>query len=149
MNPGRRTLRFGSLDEVMPDVERLREGYTTVGRWSLAEICGHLAGSIRHAADMPASTQHDPSLRASQEQVDRIFETGMLPEGMPMPDALSSSEPLDEAEAVERLREAIAYYQASPGPRAGHRILGPLTRDQWDRLVCIHCAHHLSFAAPR
>ena len=43
MTPGRRTLRYESLDEVMPDVERLLEGHTTVGNWTLAQICRALA----------------------------------------------------------------------------------------------------------
>lgn len=34
MTPGRRSLRYGSLDEVKPDVERLLAGHTTVGNWS-------------------------------------------------------------------------------------------------------------------
>ena len=36
MTEGRRELSFNSLDEVMPDVERLLEGHSTVGHWSLA-----------------------------------------------------------------------------------------------------------------
>ena len=47
MTPGRRTLRYESLDEVMADVERLLEGHTTVGHWSLAQICRHLATATR------------------------------------------------------------------------------------------------------
>jgi hypothetical protein len=30
----------------MPDVQRLLAGHRTVGRWSLAQICNHLAASI-------------------------------------------------------------------------------------------------------
>ncbi|MFI5459648.1 MAG: DUF1569 domain-containing protein [Isosphaerales bacterium] len=40
---GRRELSFASLDEVMPDVERLLAGHATVGQWSLGQICNHLA----------------------------------------------------------------------------------------------------------
>jgi Protein of unknown function (DUF1569) len=46
------------------------------------------------------------------------------------------------------LRAAIAYYRASPGPAIPHRILGPLTREEWDWFELIHLAHHLSFAVP-
>ncbi|HEX8199518.1 MAG TPA: DUF1569 domain-containing protein, partial [Isosphaeraceae bacterium] len=58
-------------------------------------------------------------------------------------------ETLGEREEAEGLRAAIAYYRASPGPVIPHRIFGPLTRDEWDRLQLIHLAHHLSFAVPR
>ena len=53
-----------------------------------------------------------------------------------------------EREEAEGLRAAIAYYLASPGPAIPHRILGPLTRGEWDRFELIHLAHHLSFAVP-
>ena len=33
-------------------------------------------------------------------------------------------------------------------PPAPHPFFGPLTRAEWTRLHCIHCAHHLSFALP-
>ena len=53
------------------------------------------------------------------------------------------------AARVPGLRAAIAHYRASPGPVIPHRIFGPLTKDEWDRLQLIHLAHHLSFAVPR
>ena len=47
MTPGRRSLRYQSFGEVMSDVERLLEGHDTVGNWSLAQICRHLAVVMR------------------------------------------------------------------------------------------------------
>jgi len=32
----RRMLDFASMDEIMPDVERLLEGHSTAGQWTLA-----------------------------------------------------------------------------------------------------------------
>ena len=46
MRVARRSLTFASLDEVMPDVDRLLRGHTTVGNWSLGQICGHLAQGV-------------------------------------------------------------------------------------------------------
>ena len=65
MTPGRRTLRYESFDEVMPDVERLHEGHTTVGHWTLAQNCRHLAAVLRRHVDLPTSTSFDPSDRGS------------------------------------------------------------------------------------
>lgn len=47
MNPARRTLNFTSLDQVLPDVE----GHTTVGQWSLGQVCNHLALTGRLSMD--------------------------------------------------------------------------------------------------
>lgn len=148
MTPGRRILRFQSFDEVMPDVERLLEGHTTVGSWSLAQICRHLATVARRVVDLPASTSADPSQWVGEEQKREVFEKGLLPEGLPGPPELMPPGDLDEREEAEGFRRAIAHFLASPGPVIPHRIFGPLTRDEWHRLQLIHLAHHLSFAVP-
>ena len=51
MMDGRRTLAFSSLDEVMPEVDRLLLGHKTIGNWSLAQICNHLSGAIVSSID--------------------------------------------------------------------------------------------------
>ena len=33
MTPGRRTLHFQDLDDILPDVDRLLDGHTTVGNY--------------------------------------------------------------------------------------------------------------------
>ena len=149
MTQGRRTLRYGSLDEVMPDVERLLEGHTTVGHWSLAQICRHLATVMRRVVDLPASTPHDPSRWVGEERKREVLDSGMLPEGLPAPPEIVPGETRGDREEAEGLRQAIAHYRASPGPVIPHRIFGPLTRAEWDQLQLIHVAHHLSFAVPK
>jgi hypothetical protein len=149
MTPGRRTLRFENLDDIMADVERLMDGHTTVGTWSLAQICRHLATATRRVVDLPASTPHDPTHLVSEEQKRRVLESGALPEGLPGPPEIMPGEALGEREQAEGLRAALDHYRASPGPVVPHRFFGRLTREEWDRLVLIHCAHHLSFAIPR
>ncbi len=148
MTSGRRTLRYASFDEVMPDVERLLEGHATVGTWSLAQICRHLGIVLRRVVDLPASTPHDPSQWVGEEQKRRVLESGILPEGLPGPPEIMPGETEGEREEAERLRAAIAHYRASSGPAIPHRLFGPLTRAEWDRLQLFHLAHHLSFAVP-
>jgi hypothetical protein len=148
MTPGRRTLAYESFDEVMPDIERLLQGHTTVGNWTLAQICRHLAAILRRHVDLLASTTFHPSDRVPQEQKRWMLESGVLPEGITAPPGVVPEATLGEREEAEGLRAAIAYYRASPGPVIPHRILGPLTRDEWDRFELIHLAHHLSFAVP-
>jgi Protein of unknown function (DUF1569) len=120
MTPGRRALHYESLGEVMPNVDRLLEGHSTVGNWSLAQICRHLATVMRRVVDLPASTPHDASQWVGEKRKRQFFESGLVPKGIP----------------------------ASPPPVAPHRPFGFLTREEWDRFHCIHCAHHLGFAVP-
>ena len=116
MTEGRRTLRFNSLDEVMPDVERLLEGHSTLGNWTLAQTCHHLATVLRRVVDLPASTPVDPSQWVPEERNREVLESGMVPEGMPAPPVLLPPEGLNEREEAEGLRAAIAHYKASNGP---------------------------------
>ena len=148
MTPGRRALSFNNLDEVMPDVERLLQGHTTVGTWTLAQICLHLATVMRRVVDLPASTPQDPSRWVSEEQKRRVLESGVLPEGLPGPPGVLPAETLGEREEAEGLRHAIAHYKASSGPVIPHRFFGPLSKQEWDRLQLVHVAHHLSFVIP-
>ena len=148
MTPGRRALHYESLGKVMPDVDRLLEGHSTVGNWSLAQICRHLATVMRRVVDLPASTPHDASQWVGEKRKRQFFESGLVPKGIPASPPLLPVEGLDDREEAEGLRQAIAHYEASPGPVAPHRLFGFLTREEWDRFHCIHCAHHLSFAVP-
>jgi Protein of unknown function (DUF1569) len=149
MTPGRRNLRYNSLDEVMPDVERLIAGHATVGHWSVGQICRHLASGLRYSVDLPAPTERDLSKFASDEQKRAFFESGVIEEGRPMPRGIKIPDALDDRQEADNLRDAIAYYASSPGPVVDHPRLGPLSRAEWDRFHCLHFAHHLSFAVPK
>jgi hypothetical protein len=148
MTEGRRSLHFASFDEIMPDVERLLTGHRTVGRWSLGQICRHLATTMRRVIDLPADTPIDPSQWVAPERKQAVLESGQLPEGIPAPPLAEPPSDLDPREEAEALRQALDYFRSSPGPVVPHRIFGPLSRDEWERLQLIHSAHHLSFAIP-
>ena len=150
MTPGRRSLRFHNFDEIVPDVERLVDGHSTVGHWSLAQICRHLADVLRLSVDLPAGAISIDPARAEEgaEMKRRAFESGLIPEGMNGPAALIPPDGLDLVAEERGLREAIVHYAASPGPAIDHPFFGPLTKEEWDQAHLIHCAHHLSFAVP-
>jgi hypothetical protein len=132
----------------MPDVEWLLEGHTTVGNWSLAQICRHLAIVLRRVVDLPASTPHDPSQWVPEAEKRQVLDSGIVPEGIQGPPEVMPTVTLAERDEAEGLRQAIAYYKASPGPVIPHRRFGPMTRPEWDQVQLIHMAHHLSFAVP-
>ena len=149
MTEGRRTLRFQNLDEITADVDRLMAGpHKTVGQWSLAQICQHLALATQRVVDAPAPAPTDPVPQVDQDLKRRVFETGRLPEGIPLPPNSAIPPARSAREEADALRDALAHYAASPGPSCHHRVFGPLSKDEWDQLVRIHCAHHLSFAVP-
>ena len=148
MTPGRRTLRYDDFDAITADVDRLLAGHQTVGQWSLAQICQHLATMTRLVTDAPAPPPDTPPPSGDPELKQKVFATGLLPEGIPLPPTLVLPPLRSEREEAEALRSALDHYAASPGPVIPHRVFGPLSQPEWDQLVRIHCAHHLSFAVP-
>ncbi len=88
MNPDRRTLRFASLDEIMPEVGRLMAGYTAVGNWTLGQVCEHLATVKKRLVDAPARAQARPGApRDRRAEAPGLRRPARLPEDMPMPAA--------------------------------------------------------------
>jgi hypothetical protein len=59
MTRGRRTLGYKSFEEVLPDVDRLLQGHTTVGEWTLAQICRRLAIHLAHHLSFALPTAAD------------------------------------------------------------------------------------------
>jgi hypothetical protein len=132
---------------VLPEVERLLAGHTTAGRWTLGQICNHLATAIRLTLDVPARLTEQT--REQDITRRRFFQQGRFPEGMeaPIPVLLPRSD-LDARSEAEALRGAIDRLVSASGLLPAHPRLGPLTKEEWVRFHCMHCAHHLGFAEP-
>jgi hypothetical protein len=151
MKAARRRLSFTSLDDVMPEVDRLLRGHVTVGNWSLGQICSHLAQAFRFTIDgFPPETRLPWIVRATIGRflLWRILRTGRFTEGMPMPTKYKPAPGTDAQTEAESLRAALKRFAAHAGPLADLPFRGPVSRDIWDRFHCIHCAHHLGFAVP-
>ena len=145
----RRTLAFNSLDQVMPDVDRLMAGYTKVGNWNLGQACNHMAKGVVTAIE-GADFKAPWLLRMTLAPIflRQILKSGKMREQIKVPESLFPKPGLDDRAAAAALRAALQLYSAHRGPLADHPFFGRLTREQMDRLHCIHCAHHLSFLLP-
>jgi hypothetical protein len=145
----RRTLTFTRLDEVMPDVDRLLEGHRTAGQWSLGQICNHLSGAIQGSVEgFPLRAPWVVRKLIAPIIKRQIFRTGRMTEGVKLPKKFLPKPDLDSRAEAEALRAALRLYAAHSGPMAAHPFFERLSRDEWTRLHCIHCAHHLSFVHP-
>lgn len=132
----------------MPEVGRLQGGHRSVGNWTLAQVCKHLAGSINGSIDGFDLRRH----RIKRALFARpllwyTFRFG-IPPGYTVDPALTPPDEVRLDEASTGLREAIARYQRHDGPLAPHPLFGELSRAMWDRMQCFHCAHHLRFVWP-
>jgi Protein of unknown function (DUF1569) len=145
--PERRSLNFSSLEEVVPDVERLLAGCSTVGNWSLGQILHHLATSIRVSRRGRPNPEAMPVSEPFREQ---FFRTRSFPDGMQAPHPRLVPPPdADAPVQLDELRDATGQWAQAPGPFPDHPLLGSMSKDQWSEFHCIHSAHHLRFAVPR
>jgi Protein of unknown function (DUF1569) len=149
MMDGRRTLAFANLTEVMPEVDRLLAGHRTVGQWSLGQICNHLSTGIIGSVDgFPVRLPWVVRKLIGPLIVRRILKEGRMREGVKLPEKFVPRPGLDARAEAETLRAAIRLFGTHTGPHADHPLTGPLPHETWERLHCIHCAHHLGFASP-
>jgi Protein of unknown function (DUF1569) len=150
MNPRRRSITFASLDDVMPDVDRLLLGYEQVGNWSLGQICNHVGLGVRSTVEgFPVRAPWLVRKLIAPLVRENIFKTGQMREGIKVPAAVLPKTGLDDRAEAEALRAALKLYMAHTAPMAPHPFFETLSRERWDRFHCIHCAHHLSFVLPR
>ena len=148
-NPARCPLTFASLDDVMPDVDRLLEGHTTLGNWSLGQICAHLARAITCSVDgFPEKAPWLVRRTLGRLALWWMLRRGRFAEGMRAPPACQPRPGADARAEAEALRAALRRFGSHPGPLAEHPLAGTVSRGAWERFHRIHCAHHLSFALP-
>ncbi len=146
---GRRRLVFQNLGEILPEVDRLRAGCRTVGRWSLGQICWHLSESFVGSIEGFGVRRH-LFMRTFLGRIAlrRVFQTQSIDAGFTVTDRLDPPEDAGVATSVASLEAAMDRYRSYSGAMGVHPFFGRLTRSEWDRLHCIHSAHHLSFATP-
>lgn len=147
--PERRELTFSSLDRVMPDVDLLLQGHRLAGNWSLGQICNHLASALQYSVEgFPMRVPWPIRVTLGKILLRRDLRTGKISEGIKLPKKLLPKPGLDDRAEAEALRAAVRVYSATSDPLVDHPLFGRISRDVWDRLHCIHCAHHLSFLWP-
>ncbi|NOS99929.1 MAG: DUF1569 domain-containing protein [Phycisphaerales bacterium] len=145
----RRRLSFADLTGIMPEVARLRRGHRTVGQWTLAQMCRHLADSFHGSIDGFGTNRHRiMRVFIGRRALRRVFAANGIGAGFTVTERLNppSDAALDPSAAD--LDAAIRRFLAHCGPWDVHPFFGRLTREEWTRLHRIHSAHHLSFAIP-
>ena len=85
---GRRTsLSFSSLDQIMPEVDRLLVGHRALGHWSLGQICNHLAGAMRGSIEgIPFQAPWLVRKLLGPRFKRRLFSTGKMRAGFKLPE---------------------------------------------------------------
>ncbi|UCE60149.1 MAG: DUF1569 domain-containing protein [Phycisphaerales bacterium] len=141
-------LQFGSISEVLPEVKRLLPAHQTFGNWSLGQICDHLAKSFVGSMEGFDLSGHRLKRFFIRRRMLEVALTKGIPRGWTVDSNLTPMPEVDLREAVEALTRAVERYRQHDGRLHAHPLFGNMPRDIWDRVHCVHCAHHLSFAVP-
>ena len=151
-----RELKFQRLSEINEELDRLLDrGYTARGKWSLAQICGHLQQWMAFPMDgfPPAPWPLGIIFWAirttsGKRQLAKVLRDGFKP-GIPTnPATVPVADAVDDAEAVASLKETIARFDSFDGPIHPSPIFGDLDYATLEQLQLAHCAHHLRFLVP-
>jgi hypothetical protein len=147
----RRQVRYGSLQDVLRDAERLATGQVhTLGNKTYGQILRHLAIAMNMTID--GSPLQVPWF---MRMLARLFKKKMLSGPMDAGFNLSAQgesllwPPGDPsvAEGLEELRRAIRRLETE-SKREPSPFLGKLTHEEWNQLHRHHAELHMSFVVP-
>ena len=147
---GRRKLYFDDADALLREVDSLlASGYSRAGKWSLGQMCDHLAKVIEMSIDgypmmMPAPVRWLVRWVAFK----KIQRHEPLSRKVPAPKWLQPADGVEDRAGVDRLRAVVARWKAHAGPMRPSPIFGAMTNEEWRNVHLWHAEHHLSFLHP-
>ncbi len=144
-----RSLTFTNLDEALADLSVLeRSGSVqTPGPWTVAQTLAHCAQSIEFTLTGFPRLRSVVIRKLIGPMVFRRFKAqGRMSHGLdePIPGAPPLSAQDTQAQALARLRKAMADFKAHPGPLQPHFAYGTLSKADAELAHAMHIANHLS-----
>lgn len=140
-------LAFATPAGVIADVQRLRKGYVGAGRWTLEQICWHLAITL---PDPPIAADAKPDT-AAQRKAYAFFETflnaGGPPPGFEAPPQLVPPASPD-ASAIDDLIRRFEQLATFDGTFIQTGVFGVVETERYLQLSLGHAAHHLAYVRP-
>jgi hypothetical protein len=152
--PGRRTLRFESIDEMLADVDRLVEAERAgrlkrLGNWPLGQTLGHLAVWAEYGyTGCPLKVPF--FIRWFLRLWKRRFLYEPMRPGSKIPGVAGgtlATEPMPLDEALGRLRKVMERIKTE-APTAPSVAFGHLTREESIAMNLRHAECHLGFMIP-
>jgi hypothetical protein len=147
----RRPLRLPDLDAVVREAESLlASGYTRGGAWGLGQNAEHLARAIEQSMDgYPSLLPAPVRWLIRWMALGKILRHEVITRKVPAPPYMRPADGVEDRAGVERLRAAVARFNAHAGPLHPSPAFGKLTREQWREVHVWHSEHHLSHLHPR
>ena len=144
--PRRAGLRYADIGAAIADVERLRKGHARAGNWTLPQACRHMREVI-DATLRPPPGPITPEQAAQRPMLDAVLAAGAMPSGIPAPAEVVPPADCGDEE-VDRYVAAMRRVAAYDQPSAWISFFGPIARDEFEKVVLIHAAHHFGHLVP-
>jgi len=148
----RRQLQFSKTEDIIADVEKLAAAreIRTLGNWSSGQVFMHLANTMNKSMDGFNHRLPWPIRVIARVFIKRGFLKKPMKAGFQLP-AKSAAELICPSatteEGLQNIRKALHRLQTEDH-REPSAFLGPMTRDEWEKLHCRHSELHLSFLIP-
>ncbi len=147
----RRHLDFKTWPELLADIDHLRQAhYDRAGNWDLSQILEHVGEGLRtalHGIDHQATWIIRRFI--GPLILKRILSQRRMKAGIKVPQWWLPGPSHDESAAVDQFHAQVSAFQGLTTTPFPHPFFGPMTKQQWNDLVLVHAAHHLSFLIPR
>ncbi len=147
----RRQLRFETVEDILADVEHLNGSkFKALGNWSGGQILKHLATVMNSSIDGMPPMRLAWYMRLMARLMKGWLLSGKMPPGFKLKDEAATSFIPQETNWDEGLRliRGAVRRQQTESKREPSPFLGPMTREDWNRLHCRHAELHLSFLVP-
>jgi hypothetical protein len=148
MRPERRSLSFDNYLQVVAHVRELAPAHHTTADWSLAQICHHLTASFIGSMEGFDLSNHRLKRLLLKRKMLQVALSKGIPRNYMVDPNLTPPPEVDLQEAIHALANAIQRYENHRGVLHAHPLFGKMSREVWDKVHCVHCAHHLSFVIP-
>ncbi len=153
----KRSLKLESLDELVAEANRLLgSGYTSRGKWNLAQTCFHLAEWTRFPMDgfprPPLLLRMIFGVMKATGMVAKmkagILRNGFRPGTPTAPQTTVQAGALTDQAGVEQLTRVIDRMKHFTGVIQPSPLFGEMDRELWTRVTLLHAEHHLGFLEP-
>lgn len=146
----RRHLDLHSLDEVIAEVQRLRDGdYKPTGNWNLAQIGDHLSETIRVGIDGDEKRFPWILRKVAWHVLAHARRTRRMFNGAPtIPRLVPEPLEADDPAKIDRLIASLEEARDFAGPLPPYPLCDGLSLEQWKDLMVVHSQHHLGFLVP-
>lgn len=146
-----RDLQFSSELQIVDDVQRLRRGWTTTGKWTLAQACWHMVGPLEVCLHQPTQLELNDSQKKLRPFLEQTLAAKSMPAGLPI---APGSDPLTDAkdvgdETIDRFIAALRQLARYGNSHVDFGPFGATVADEFRRFIFVHIAHHLAVFHPK